>query len=274
MGQDSANHAQRAEEYSVDMDKLPLTDELKSFARSAVSAVEGALLIARIVRADTDVEWCRGELRRLAGEAGDGVAPAELVEYLRAQGFAGADAYYEADNSSLECVLRTRRGIPTTLAMVVVGTGECLGMTATGINFPGHFMVSLAGRLFDPFNMQPIDAARRRTWLTWSGADEEIAFESATPVDVVLRMLNNLRALARSRGDHEAALELTTYQLIVSPEPLSIHVDRAELWAALGAMEMARRELEWAITLAPDAALRARLEERLLGLDASGPTLH
>ncbi|MEE2982775.1 MAG: transglutaminase family protein [Pseudomonadota bacterium] len=256
------------------MDELPLADELKSFALSAVSAVEGALIVARIVRPNTDVEWCRAELRYLAGEAGSGAAPAELVDYLRAQGFAGAEAYYDADNSSLECVLRTRRGIPITLAMVVVGTAECLGMTATGINFPGHFMVSLDGRLFDPFKMQPINAAGRRTWLTWSGADEKIAFKSATPVDVVLRMLNNLRALARSRGDHESALELTNYQLIVSPDPLPIHVDRAELWAALGVSEMAKRELESAIALAPDVALRAQLEERLHGLDASGPTLH
>ena len=256
------------------MDELPLADELKSFAHGAVSAVEGALIVARIVRPDTDVEWCRDELRRLGGAVGSGAAPAELVEYLRAQGFAGAEAYYETDNSSLECVLRTRRGIPITLAMVVVGTAECLGMTAVGINFPGHFMVSLDGCLFDPFKMQPIDAAGRRKWLTWSGAEEENAFEYATPVDVVQRMLNNLRALARSRGDHEAALELTEYQLIVTPDPLPIHVDRAELWAALGAMEMARRELECALALAPDAALRAQLEERLLGLGASGPTLH
>ena len=51
------------------MNELPLAEELKAFARCAVSAVEGALIIARIIRADTDVDWCRGELRRLASEA-------------------------------------------------------------------------------------------------------------------------------------------------------------------------------------------------------------
>ncbi len=39
------------------MNKLPLAEELKSFARSALSAVEGALIIARIIKADTDVDW-------------------------------------------------------------------------------------------------------------------------------------------------------------------------------------------------------------------------
>ena len=256
------------------MNELPLAEELKSFARSAVSSVEGALIIARIIRADTDVDWCCGELRRLAGKAGSGTTPEDLVEYLRVQGFAGADSYYEADNSSLECVLRTRRGIPISLAMVLIGTAESIGITATGINFPGHFMVSLDGRLFDPFTMQPIDGAGRRAWLAGSGAAEEDAFKFATPIDVVQRMLNNLRVLAQSRGDHEAVLELTDYQLIIAPKSLSIYVDRAELWTALGAMGMARRELEKAIALAPDTAVRARFEKLLLELDASGPTLH
>ena len=44
--------------------------------------------------------------------------------------------------------------------------------------------------------------------------------------------------------------------------------------SALGAKEMARRELETAIALATDAAVRVQLEERLLGLDVAGPTLH
>ncbi len=256
------------------MNELPLAEELKSFADSAVSAVEGALIIARIIKADTDVEWCRDELRRLAGEVGAGAAPAELVEYLRAQGFVGADSYYEVDNSSLECVLRTRRGIPISLAMVIIGTGESMGMNATGINFPSHFMASLDGCLFDPFSMQPIDKEGRRTWLAGTGVAEEDAFKIATPIDVVQRMLNNMRVRAQSRGDHEAALELTDYQLIVAPESLSIRVDRAELWAALGATGMVRHELETAIALAPDAAVRARFEELLPGLNATAPTLH
>ena len=87
-------------------------------------------------------------------------------------------------------------------------------------------------------------------------------------------MLNNLRALAQLRGDHEAALELTDYQLIFAPNSLSIHFARAKLWTALGATGMARHELQEAIALAPGAAVKARLEKILLGLDASGPTLH
>ena len=256
------------------MNEPLLAEELKSFAHNAASVVEGALIIARIIRADTDVDWCRCELRRLADEAGSCAAPAELVDYLRAQGFSGADSYYEADNSSLECVLRTRRGIPITLAMVVIGAAETIGITATGINFPSHFMVSLDDRLFDPFIMQPIDGAGRRTWLAGIGAAEQDAFKVASPIHVVQRMLNNLQALAQSRGDHEAALELTNYQLIVTPKSFSIRFDRAKLWAALGATGMARRELEFAIALAPNDVVRAQFKKLLLRLDASGPTLH
>ena len=256
------------------MNQRPLEDEFRSFADDPVSAVEGVLLVSRIIRPDTDSAWCRDELRRLAAQAGPVATPEELVESLRAIRFIGADQYYEVDNSSFEFVLRQRRGIPITLAMVIVGTGEVLAMAATGINFPGHFMATLNGQLFDPFIMQPIDAAGRRDWLAKGNASADEAFKSATPIDIALRMLNNLRNLAMSRGDPAGALELTDYQRLVAPDRLSVRIDRTELWMALGATDMARRELTEAISLAPSSTIRDQLEEKLQALGATRPTLH
>lgn len=256
------------------MNQRPLEDEFRSFADNRVSAVEGALLVSRLVRPDTDSAWCRDELRRLAAQAGSASTPEELVAFLRTMRFKGADEYYEVDNSAFEFVLRERRGIPITLAMVIVGAGEQLGMTATGINFPGHFMAALNEQLFDPFTMQPIDAAGRRSWLAKGNVSASKAFEPATPIDVALRMLNNLRGLAVSRGDPAGALDLTDYQLLVAPKRLSVRIDRTELWIALGATDMARCELAEAISLAPSSSIRDQLEEKLRELGASRPTLH
>ncbi len=256
------------------MNQRPLEDELRTFADDPVSAVEGALLVSRIVRPDTDSAWCRAEMRRLAAQAGPAVTPEGLVDSLRTAGFAGADQYYEADNSSLEFVLRQHRGIPITLAMVIVGTGEYLDMRASGVNFPGHFMAQVNEQLFDPFIMRPIDTAGRSEWLAKGNVSEVDAFEPATPIDVVLRMLNNLRMLAMSNGDPTRALELTDYQLLVAPDRLSLRVERADLWMAIGATDMARCELAEAISIAPNSAIREQLEEKLQALGATRPTLH
>lgn len=250
----------------------PLSDAFRAFAASVCAPVDGALLVSRIVRPATDEAWCRAELARLSEAASP--EPAALVASLREAGFGGAQDYYARDNSALDYVLRERRGIPITLAMVVIGTAEPLGITATGINFPGHFMVALNGEPYDPFAMAPLDAAAQTEWLGRAGVDADAAFRPAGGREVVLRMLNNLKGLALAEGDSANALELSSYQLIVASDALPIHVERAELWRNLGALDQARVEIEAALGLAKDATLRARLETWLERLAAARPTLH
>ena len=54
-------------------------------------------------------------------------------------GFAGnVNNYYDPENSYLNAVLRTRRGIPISLAVVWMELAQGLGLHARGIAFPGH----------------------------------------------------------------------------------------------------------------------------------------
>jgi regulator of sirC expression with transglutaminase-like and TPR domain len=256
------------------MSRAPLADDFRAFATHPASAVEGALLVARVVQPATDVDWCRAELRRLAAEIAAAPAPLAVVAHLHAAGFAGATDYYTADNSVLESVLRRRRGIPISLAMVVIGVGEALGLRATGINFPRHFLAMLDDQLVDPFRMRVVARAECRAWLAQDRIAEEDAFRPASPRDVVMRMLNNLRLLAQAAHDHARVLELSDYQLLVAPAPFYVHLERVASWLALGAVDMARHELEEAERLAPDAAARTEVAARLRELAPRRPTLH
>ncbi len=256
------------------MHALPLEAEFRQFADEPGSVVDGALLVARVIHPQSDGAWCRAELRRLA----DGVAiPASargLVDTLRALGFAGAENYYDADNSSLEHVLKARRGIPISLAVVVLGVAEQLELPAAGINFPRHFLVQLDRQLVDPFSMSVTDSATCRSWLRQQGLPDAEPFRPADSLDMVLRMLNNLRGLAQGRGDHVGALELSDYQLAIARDAFPIHIERVDLWRAVGAVDMARHDLAQAISLAPTAAVKTELENRLRELGQSRVTLH
>ncbi|MDE0351058.1 MAG: transglutaminase-like domain-containing protein [Gammaproteobacteria bacterium] len=234
--------------------------------------VDAALLVSAVVDPATDADWCRSELRRLADAAPPEAGPEELVEALRAAGFAGARrTYYEARNSALDYVLRERRGIPISLAVVVIGTAECLGLEASGLNFPRHFLVDVEGLLVDPFQMRVTTRDEWRDWLRreartaqgrLSEADLDAAFRPAGPADMALRMLNNLRMLREVRGDPDYALRLTDCQLALQPDAYALHVDRADIWLALRSLDMARRELETALDLADGEAkdsIRTRL---------------
>ena len=234
--------------------------------------VDAALLVSSVVEPATDADWCRSELRRLAAAAPQEASPGELVEALRVAGFAGARrTYYEARNSALDYVLRERRGIPISLAVVVIGAAECRGFKASGLNFPRHFLVEVEGLLVDPFGMRVTTRDEWRDWLRreartaqgrLSEADLEAAFRPAGPEDIALRMLNNLRMLREVRGDPDYALRLTDCQIALQPDAYALHVDRADIWLALRSLDMARQELETALGLAEGEAkdsIRTRL---------------
>ena len=254
------------------MSNAELLEQFRAFAAAPRGVVEAALLVGRAIAKDFDASWCRAELDRLAAEAGRSAA--EVAAYLQRLGFAGADDYYRVANSSLVAVLQSRRGIPISLAMVLIGVAERCGLTAVGINFPQHFLVAVDGQLIDPFRMQLTSRDNCQAWLAANSLPEDGAFQVASPVDVMLRMLNNLRLLALGKGDHAEVIELSDYQLAVAPQPLGIHMERVESWLALGVPGMARHELECAIKLAPNDALRAQLTARLATIEARPSSLN
>lgn len=254
------------------MSNPKLLEEFRAFAAAPHDVVEAALLVGRAIAKDFDADWCRGELTRLA--AGAGHSAAEVAAHLKAQGFAGADDYYRVANSSLVEVLRSHRGIPISLGMVMVGVAQACGLGAVGINFPRHFLVAIDGQLVDPFTMQLTSRDNCRAWLAANDLPEDGAFQVATPIDVMLRMLNNLRLLAVGKGDHAEVIELSDYQLAVAPQPLALHIERVESWLALGVPGMARHELECAIKLAPNDALRAQLTARLASIEAKPSSMN
>ena len=59
-------------------------------------------------------------------------------------GFRGnVNNYYDPDNSFISQVLKTRQGIPISLAVLWLEVANGIGLNAKGINFPGHFLIKV-----------------------------------------------------------------------------------------------------------------------------------
>ncbi len=252
----------------------PLLADFERFQRHPEDVIEGALLVSRLVDPATDIDWCRSELLKLANAVGAAASAHRVLEVFRAEGFRGAEAYYEARNSALQAVLTTRQGIPISLAVCLLGVARLLDIPAQGINFPGHFLLTVERQLVDPFELSVLDAETRAARVAAAGVPPGIALRPASPRDIVQRMLNNLRGLAEARSDASAALEISDYQCVLAPRDFGLRMVRADLWQALGVAGMARREWELARELAPDADARAGVEGRLGSMDTSPRTLH
>lgn len=62
------------------------------------------------------------------------------------------DDYSNPDNSYLNRVLETRRGIPISLSILWMEVGRRAGIEMQGAGLPGHFVVYAGGQMVDPFH--------------------------------------------------------------------------------------------------------------------------
>ena len=144
--------------------------------------------------------------------------------FFEEQGFSGnLNNYYDPDNSYLHVVLRTRHGIPISLAVLWLEMAQSLGLRAQGVGFPGHFLVKVRlpypheGQVvIDPFTGESLgkeDLSERlvplhaESGLLSSGqvSDELLKhyLRAATPREIVARMLRNLEEVYTSHQDAE-----------------------------------------------------------------------
>lgn len=191
---------------------------------------QATLLIAEPEYSGLDVAHYVAMLDRLGEEAKRRVAAGEappahcLGELLyEVVGFEGNESdYYDPRNSFLNEVLDRRTGIPVTLAVVYLEVARRAGVTAEGIGFPGHFLVQVSEPdgpvIVDPFTgalLDRNDLRQLRHRVEGEERDPEPwQLEAVTKRQILVRMLSNLQAIYRSRGDR-GRLRRTLEQLSV-----------------------------------------------------------
>jgi regulator of sirC expression with transglutaminase-like and TPR domain len=203
---------------------LTLFAHLCARPEAELDLAEAALLIAEAEYPGLDVARYLARLDELGRSAKAAVARARAasghVEEARIEravrfvyedaGFHGnADDYYDPRNSFLNDVLDRRQGIPITLALVLTEICKRAGVEARGVSFPGHFLVRSdtprGAVLVDPFVGRALTREELKALYTRVTGDDRDPpaklFEPATKAQILVRMLNNLRAIYEQQGD-------------------------------------------------------------------------
>ncbi|MFT4190071.1 MAG: tetratricopeptide repeat protein [Comamonas sp.] len=268
-------------------------------ADDALPLLEAAIAIAQDEYPELDIQQVLGDVdqllarlkRRLAPDA----SPVQRLRLLnqfffRELGFGGnVNHYYDPDNSYINVVLRTRRGIPVTLALIWLELAQGLGLPASGVSFPGHFMVKVSlakGQVvIDPFTGQSLSReelaerllpVRRGQPVAGSEGEGEaelplaLFLRSAAPRDVLMRMLGNLKEIHQAQRDWHRLVAVLDRMLVLKPEHWPGYRDRGLARAELGHLDLALADLEAYMAHAPHAedgeAVAIRLQSLRQGL--------
>jgi regulator of sirC expression with transglutaminase-like and TPR domain len=239
--------------------------------------LEAAASIAQDEYPDLDVQQVLGDvdqlLARLKRRIPADAAPLQRLRalnqfFFRDLSFGGnVNDYCDPDNSHINVVLRTRRGIQISLAVLWIELAQGLGLHARGVCFPGHFMVKVnlpKGQVvIDPFTGQSLSreelAERLEPYKRSSGLVDEfevplgLYLQAAPARDIIARMLRNLKEIHQAQEDWTRLIAVQDRLIVLLPEAWGEYRDRGLAHAEQGHSGLAVRDLETYLVHARDA---------------------
>ena len=159
-------------------------------------------------------------------------------------------------------MLKRRVGIPITLSLVYMEVGRRTGVPMQGVGLPGHFLMCHAeepGLFVDAFHggllLSRDECVQRFRDLTHP--DEPWSDEYLAPIaklDMLTRMLRNLKVAHLRRKDNERALLTATMLICLRPDLAEERRDRGVVQSRLGRYGEAIEDLRGYLDQAPASA--------------------
>lgn len=246
---------------------------------------EAALAIAQDAYPDLDLQGTLAEIDELALRAKkrmpEGADVRQQVTFLnrvffREMGFAAnLNDFFDPDNSHLNVVLRRRRGIPISLAVIYLEIAGQLGLPVQGVSFPGHFLLRVSlpdgDAMLDPTTGRALSESDMVEMLEpyVASAGDSVAralrmmLEPATRREIVARMLRNLKSVYLQTERWERLLGIQQRLVILLPESIEEVRDRGFAYARLDYLRPALEDLEHYLDERPDAEDATVVESQL-----------
>ena len=241
-----------------------------------------ALMLAGLANPAHDLPRAFAQLERLARDVAVGATGADgaqaradlLAEVLVGlHGYRGdRETYDDLANADLVRVIERKRGLPVALAILWLHAGRAQGWAMEGLNFPGHFVVRIAGAdgqvIVDPFAGGKVlsTADLRKLLKRVGGEDAELSPKHTLAVGnrgILLRLQNNIKQRLLQASDADGARAVLARMLLVAPSDISLWHEAGMIDAERGNLRAAAAALAQAAKLAPDTATRHRIEEQM-----------
>ena len=212
--------------------RIPLQAAIQKFAEQPEEKLEleeGMWLISRILNPQVDRasltrqldELAKAVRKKLGNADPKSIDPQRTVAALREvlfddEKFGGNFTdYTNPENSSLEKVLASRKGLPILVSHVVIAVARRLDVPIVGLPTSGRYIVKYDGQrapagfpkediVFDPYDNGKVLSREDRMEL-FPGADPDNLTKPATRRETLIRMLNNLESHLFQRDETDMA---------------------------------------------------------------------
>ena len=261
-----------------------------------IDLAEAALLAVLAEHPGLDVAEYRARLATMGAALRErlraDIAPADAIVALNRYlfdelGFRGSERdYYDPRNSCLNEVLDRRIGIPITLSIVYITVGRALGLKLDGVSFPGHVLVRAPLRegtvVLDPYgrgiSLGMAELQQRLRALHGGVAPPESVvaayLKPATPQDILVRLLRNLKTIYLQRRDWANLLSATDRILIVDRDLAVEHRDRGTAYLQLECFRAALADFEHYLACEPQADDADEIRRRVIELRVAAGRLN
>ena len=230
---------------------------------------ETALLLAALDRPKVKITPYREHLQKIAedvqhfipvGAAHNITRRAEALAKVigNDMGYCGDTlTYNDPQNANFMRIIDRRKGLPVGLAIIYLSIAQKLKWNASGLNFPGHFLIRLGrgpGRIItDPFNKGAECTASdlRKLLQQMFGKEAKIRPNHYTPTsnrDTLIRLLNNIKLRAQESSDFKRAVDMIERMLIIAPKRFNLLYEAGVIYARMGNLKFSAKALKKYLT--------------------------
>lgn len=262
---------------------MPTSDDLKQRLNAAASQEQSefamALLISEVIDAQLDTQETQQQFESLIAPLTkqDSIETQDLLDCFCRAGFGGQGLErVDLSHSNLQWVLAQRQGLPIALAAMLIEAARRFGLTAFGINFPGHFLVSVQGDMVDPLNFHVLQ--RQQFAQKLSAEDFDEVMQPTLTRLFGLRMLNNVKIQYAQAENWAEVLDILACQLLVETVDLqtqaALHFERGECLQQMSMQNQAERAYQTCIEMSPSGEVLLQAQQRLNNLASQDKVLH
>ncbi|MEE2955509.1 MAG: transglutaminase-like domain-containing protein [Pseudomonadota bacterium] len=234
-----------------------------------IDLAETALLLAALDLPKVKIIPYRKHLQKMVGDVQNSIPSGAIHDTtLRAEtlakvignemGYCGDTlTYNDPQNANFMRIIDRRKGLPVGLAIIYLSVAQKLKWNASGLNFPGHFLIRIGcgpnRMILNPFNKGSRCKASdlRKLLQQMFGKGAEIRpnhYNPASNRDTLIRLLNNTKIRAQKSSDFKRAVNVIERMLIIAPKLSNLLFEAGVFYARIGNLKSSANALEKYLT--------------------------